>query len=72
MKKPSTYFFILAFLLSNIMSATVAYNYCAVYYAGLYEGASAPPEVAFIFLIPFIIAIAICVIIGLILKKKNK
>lgn len=61
----------LAIILSNIMCAVVAYNYCAIQWGGKYEGWSAPPSVAFLSAIPFVIGIIICVILAWIFHKKS-
>ena len=46
-------------LLLCIASATIAYQYRQMQFAILYEGASAPAGIAFLYAIPFGIAIAI-------------
>lgn len=53
-------FTILAILLSDILCAAVAYNYCGLQWAGRYEGASAPPETAFLLAIPYAVGILLC------------
>ncbi len=56
-----SYIFIaLAILLSDVMCATVAYDYCAMQ-RGMN---SAPASVAFLLAIPYAIGIAICVILA--------
>ncbi len=72
MKRLSTSFFILAILISNIMSAFVAYKYCDFLWAEKYSATSAPATVAFLYLIPFIIVIGICITLSLIFLKKEK
>ena len=37
----------LAILLSNVMCAAVAYNYCTLQWCGQYAGCSAPANIAF-------------------------
>lgn len=53
------------------MCATVAYKYCELTYQIKYEGASAPVNVAFLWIIPFAICIIICLVIGKIAKNKS-
>lgn len=71
MKILSTVFWILAVLLSDVMCAVVAYNYCDMIWGIRYAGYSAPASTAFLTAIPFIIAIAVCIVIALFLKKKT-
>ena len=49
----------LAILLSNVMCATVAYNYCSLQWCGRYAGCSAPADTAFLLCIPYGIGIII-------------
>ena len=70
MKKISTCFWILAVLLSDIMCAVVAYNYCGMLWGIKYAGYSAPAWTAFLSAIPFVIGIAICIVLAIIFKKK--
>ena len=46
MKKLSIVFWVLAVLLSDIMCAVVAYNYCDLLLGGKYAGYSAPASTA--------------------------
>ena len=70
MKTLSTVFWILAVLLSDVMCAVVAYNYCDMVWGIKYAGYSAPASVAFLTAIPFVIAIVVCIILALFFKKK--
>ena len=70
MKILSKVFGVLAILLSDVMCAVVAYNYCDILWGIKYAGYSAPAGTAFISAIPFAIAIAVCVFVSLFLKKK--
>ena len=70
MKKVSICFWILAVLLSDIMCAIVAYNYCGMLWGIKYAGYSAPAWTAFLSAIPFVISIAICIVLAIIFKKK--
>ena len=70
MKKASSFLLILAVVLSNVMSATVAYGYCNMQWGIRYNGFSAPTSVAFLSAIPYAILIAACLIAAYILRKK--
>ncbi len=48
MKKLSAVLWILAVLLSDIMCAVTAYNYCDLQWGGKYAGYSAPASTAFL------------------------
>ncbi|WP_157154364.1 hypothetical protein [Brachyspira murdochii] len=63
---------IIAYLFSYMMVTVVAFNYGYMFYAVKFDGASAPPSVSFIFAIPFIAAIFVCVIIIKIIKRRMK
>ena len=72
MKKISNLFIALAVLLSNVMCAVVAYNYCAMQWGAKYAMYSAPASVAFIYAIPFGIGIAVCLVVAVVLRKRGK
>lgn len=63
---------IIAYLFSYMMVTVVAFNYGYMYYAVKFDGASVPPSVSFIFAVPFIIAILVCVLLIKIIKKRIK
>ena len=69
MKKRYLLFVSLAVLLSDIMCFVVGYNYrnmlCAIEHAGY----SAPAETAFLYAIPFVIGIIVCVFLAIKFKK---
>ena len=71
MKKISVCFWVLAALLSCIMCAVVAYNYCDMIWGIKYAGYSAPAGTAFLLAIPFLTGIAVCVILAVFFKKKT-
>ena len=71
MKKLSVCFWGLVALLSDIMCAVVAWNYCSMLWGIKYAGYSAPASTAFLLAIPFVIGIAICIALALFLKKKS-
>ena len=70
MKKLSNLFIELAIALSNIMCIVVAYNYrdmlCGIEHAGY----SAPASTAFLYAIPFVLGIVLCVILAIRFRKK--
>lgn len=72
MKKLSTVFVLLTVLLSDIMCAVVAYNYrdmlCGIEHAGY----SAPSGTAFLLVIPYVIGIAICIVLAIVFKRKQQ
>ena len=61
----------LAILLSEIMCAVVSYEYCDLQWGGRYEGWSAPPSVAVVYAIPFVIGIVLCIALSWIFHKKH-
>ena len=71
MKKLSVCFWILAVILSDIMCAVVAWNYCDMLWGIKYAGYSAPASTAFLSAIPFAAGIAICVVLAIVFKKKS-
>ena len=71
MKILSNLFLVLAVLLSDVMCAVVAYNYCNMVWSIKYAYFSAPASTAFLVAIPFIIAIVVCVAIALYFKKRT-
>lgn len=72
MKKISCLLIVLAILLSDMMCAVVAYNYCALQWGGRYACYSAPAWVAFLYAIPYTAGIALCVILARFFYKKHK
>ncbi len=60
-----------AILLSNIMCAAVAYNYCTLQWGGQYAGYSAPADTAFLLCIPYGMGIIICMILVWVFIKKR-
>ena len=70
MKKLSVLFGFLAVLLSDVMCAVVAYHYCDMEWGVRYACYGAPASVAYLLAIPFVIAIAICVVLTIVFKRK--
>ena len=64
-------FVVLAIIISHIMCVVVAYNYrdmlCGIQHAGY----SAPASIAFITAIPYLVAIIACIILAVIIKRKE-
>lgn len=69
-KKLSIVFWVLAILLSDIMCAVVAYNYCDLLWGGKYAGYSAPASTAFLYAIPFAIGMIVSIVLAIICRKK--
>ena len=59
-----------AILLSDIMCAVVGYEYSALEWGGRYGLNSAPPYIAFLYAVPFVVGIVICVILSLVFHRK--
>ncbi len=62
----------IAVLLSDIMCFVVAYNYRDMLCGIEHTGFSAPASTAFIYAVPFLIGIAVCVILSIRFYKKSK
>ena len=72
MKKISYLFIVLAILLSDIMCAVVAYNYCALQWGGQYAAYSTPASAAFLYFVPYGIGIIFCIILARFFYKKQE
>ena len=72
MKKAAIVFAVIAVLLSDIMCALVAFAYRDMLCGIEHLGYSAPASVAFLYAIPFLIGIIICVVLAVILYRKSK
>ena len=72
MKKLSVLFAALAVLLWGAMCAVVAWNYCDMLHGIEHHGFSAPADIAFFYAIPFVIGIAVCVVLAMVFHKKSK
>ena len=70
MKKLSNLFTALAIVLSDIMCFVVAYTYrdmlCGIEHAGY----SAPVSTAFLYAVPFVIGIIVCVFLAIGFRRK--
>ena len=70
MKKLSILFATVAIILSNVMCIVVAYNYRGMICCIKHEVCSAPPEAAFLYAVPFLIGIVVCVVLAIKFRKK--
>lgn len=70
MKHLPKLFAILAIILTVIMCIVVAYHYGTLVWGGQYGGYSAPPETAFFLAIPYLIGIAVCIVLAVFIRKK--
>ena len=70
MKALSAIFCVFAVLLSDVMCAVAAYNYCDIIWGIQYAGYSAPASVAFFTAIPYAIAMIVCIVLAIFFKKK--
>lgn len=61
----------LALLLSHAMCGVVAYHYGRLQ-GGVSLGYSAPPDTAFVYAVPFGMGIAVCLLLSLVLYRKEK
>ena len=64
-------FWILAALLSDIMCAAVAWNWCDMLWGIKYAGYSAPASIALLSAIPYAVGIAICIAFAFFFKKRS-
>ena len=71
MKRLPLVFTGIALILSHLMCVVVASNYTSMLCAIEHQGFSAPASTAFIYAVPFIIGIAICIALALFFKKKK-
>ena len=62
---------VVTIILFGTMTAVVGYNYATMDCSIAHQGASAPAYIAFFSGIPFLILIAICLIIGRVLKENK-
>lgn len=62
----------LAVLLSDAMCAVVAFAYCDMLWGIRYACYSAPASVAFLYAIPFLAGIAVCLLAAFLLYRKSR
>ena len=65
-------FFALAILLLCVMCATVGFCYARAICAAEHHFTSAPPEVAFLTAIPFLLGVSVFAVLGTIFYRKSK
>ena len=70
MKKLSYLFIVFAIVLSNIMCFVVAYTYRGMLCGIEHAGYSAPANIAFLYTIPFVAGIILCVSLAIKFRKK--
>lgn len=70
-KSSSVGLLVLAIILSNAMSAKVAFEYSNMLWGIKCAGFSAPANVAFVFAIPYLIGIIICLGLFLVTRRKS-
>lgn len=70
MNKISDVFIVLAVILSAVMCAVVGYNYATMQWGIKYAGYSGPASTAFLYAIPFVVGIIVCVILAIRFRKK--
>ncbi len=70
MKTISALFLVLAVILSHIMCAVTAYDYCDMKWGIKYAGYSAPASAAFLTAIPYAAGILVCVLLAVFFRKK--
>ena len=71
MKKISCILIAIAILLSDVMFFVVAYAFRGMLCGIEHSGFSAPAATSFLYAIPFLILIAVCVIVAFYLKKRQ-
>ena len=71
MKNIACLFIVIAIILSDIMCFIVAYNYRDALCSIEHKGFSAPAEIAFLYAIPFILGIFICIVFAIKFNKKK-
>lgn len=67
----SVLFAALAVLLSDVMCAVVAYDYCNLLWCGRYGGCSAPASTAFVYCVPYGAGIVICAVLAWFFSRKG-
>ena len=66
----SAVFGVLAVMLSDVMCAVAAFNYCDMLWGIRYAGYSAPANTAFLTAVPYVIGIIVCVILAVFFRRK--
>ncbi len=71
-KRLACLFAVLAVLLSDIMCAAVAYQYCALRWGSEYAGYGAPACIAFLLCIPYGAGMILCFGLAWFFQKKHR
>lgn len=71
MKRLPLIFTALALILSHLMCIVVASNYTSMLCGIEHQGFSAPASTAFIYAVPFVVGIVICILLAFFFKKKK-
>ena len=69
-KACTTGFIVVALILSHIMCIHVAYAYSNMLWGIEYAGYSAPANVAFILIIPYMVGVLLALVIALVFRKR--
>lgn len=72
MKRISIVFWTIAAVLSDVMCFVVAYNYRDILCGIEHKGFSAPADIAFLCAIPFLAAIAVCIVLAIVFYRKSR
>ncbi len=72
MRKLSKLFTVLALVFSHVLCIITAWYYRSAICGVMHYGDSAPPEVAFILAVPWLLPVIICTVLAIIFKKKSK
>ena len=72
MKRISIVFWTIAAILSDVMCFVVAYNYRDILCGIEHKGFSAPADIAFLYAIPFLAAIAFCIVLAIVFYRKSR
>lgn len=72
MKRISIVFWTIAAVLSDVMCFVVAYNYRDILCGIEHKGFSAPANIAFLYAIPFLAAIAVCIVLAIVFYRKSR
>ena len=70
-EKRAAVFLILAAVLTNVMCAVVAFQYCNMLWQVKLMETSAPADTAFLLVIPFAISIGFCIGLAVLFYKKD-
>lgn len=72
MDKKAKIAYVIAVLLGDAMCITVTHEYCELSYWAAFKGYSAPPYAAFMWVLPYMFCIAICLVLAEKFAKKKE